>query len=924
TEGLLPFARWIADEANEAGRIKTERPVMVILGNPPYSGHSANKGDWIRKLLRGEDTSTGEKTDNYFEVDGKPLGERNPKWLNDDYVKFIRFAQWRIQKTGYGVLAFISNHGYLDNPTFRGMRQSLMESSDDIYVLDLHGNSKKKEKCPDGSQDENVFDIQQGVAIGIFVKRAGGSATPTRDACQSDSATVRHIHLWGLREVFGKNFHDQKQLTAGKSSWLYENDISTGNWTTIKPQSPSYLFVPRDTKLLEEYQAYWKIGDAMPENNVGFVTARDRFVTDFDRDSLERRIKEFRSEESNISSSELSSKYALKNTSSWNLGTARRLLRADGNWEHHFRMCLYRPFDSRHIYYSRIMLERPVHQIQMIGSGNWDIIFCSSHIVEFNLFRRGGNAMFPLYLYSQREKGDLLDASEPTDTPGGRRPNLSPEFIEEFSKKLGMTFVPDGKGDPGAAGNAAVSAAVLKASRLQNGGRDALHTASETLAVQGDSCNAAVSAAVSGASRPSFGQVEIRDRGRLPHWEIEGGIYFITFRLADSLPQSVLKAIIAEREDILKTARQAGREVSKAERARLAKLTSKKIERYLDSGAGACHLRNDKVAEVVADAIRHFDGKYYRLFAWTVMPNHVHIVVKLLPDHNLQKTLHSCKSFTSHQANLILGRKGIFWSREYYDHLVRDEEEFYRVVRYVANNPKKANLKDWKWCWVDEKWGQDAPNTASGTLALQNGGQDAPNTASETLALPGGRDALETASETLAVQGTFGPEDIFHYIYAVFHSPTYRSRYAEFLKIDFPRVPLTSNQTLFRTLCGLGKELVDLHLMEKHGPDLAGYPVDGSHQVEKVRYSEPGKCSAGGRVWINDAQYFGNVSPEVWEFHIGGYQVCQKWLKDRKGRTLSYDDQTHYQYIVSALSETIRIMSEIDQAIDQHGGWPIR
>jgi predicted helicase len=171
------FTQWLAEEANEASRIKQDAPVMVVLGNPPYSGHSANTGAWIANLLRGRDMLTNTETGNYFEVDGKPLGERNPKWLNDDYVKFIRFAQWRIEQTGYGVLAFITNHGYLDNPTFRGMRQSLMETFDDIYVLNLHGNSKKKERAPDGSEDENVFDIQQGVAICLMVKRAGKKET---------------------------------------------------------------------------------------------------------------------------------------------------------------------------------------------------------------------------------------------------------------------------------------------------------------------------------------------------------------------------------------------------------------------------------------------------------------------------------------------------------------------------------------------------------------------------------------------------------------------------------------------------------------------------------------------------------------------------------------------------------------------------
>jgi predicted helicase len=167
------------------------------------------------------------------------------------------------------------------------------------------------------------------------------------------------------------------------------------------------------------------------------------------------------------------------------------------------------------------------------------------------------------------------------------------------------------------------------------------------------------------------------------------------------------------------------------------------------------------------------------------------------------------------------------------------------------------------------------------------------------------------------LEETFGPEDIFNYAYAVFHSPTYRSRYAEFLKIDFPRLPLTSDKGLFRALVAKGAELVSLHLMEspKLNNLITKYPVVGPNQVETVRYDE-----ANQRVYINKSQYFAGISPEVWNFHIGGYQVCQKWLKARKGRTLSYDDLTHYQKIIVALKETIRLMEEIDALIP---GWPV-
>ncbi|MFO7958628.1 MAG: N-6 DNA methylase [Candidatus Brocadiia bacterium] len=158
----LPGMKSLAEESRLAGQVKKKKPILVILGNPPYSGHSSNRGEWI----------TG-KIEDYKQVDGEPLGERNPKWLQDDYVKFLRFAQWKIDQAGQGVVGMITNHSWLDNPTFRGMRRSLMKSFDEIYVLDLHGNSLKRETCPDGSPDENVFDIRQGVAVSFFLKLPG-------------------------------------------------------------------------------------------------------------------------------------------------------------------------------------------------------------------------------------------------------------------------------------------------------------------------------------------------------------------------------------------------------------------------------------------------------------------------------------------------------------------------------------------------------------------------------------------------------------------------------------------------------------------------------------------------------------------------------------------------------------------------------
>lgn len=264
----LDTMQWLAQEANSAAQIKRDTPITVILGNPPYSALSANMSDWIDGLLKGQ-TPNGKKVSSYYEIDDKPLGEKKV-WLQDDYVKFIRYGQWLIDRTGEGILAYITNHSYLDNPTFRGMRQSLMRSFSEIYLLDLHGNQKKKELAPDGSADKNVFDIQQGVAIGFFIKKR--SAT-------NKVAKVFHADLWGTRE------HKYEQLLLTEKGNVV--------WQELSPSSPYYLFIPHSEANRSEYESGWKITEAMPENVNGIVTARDHFVVDFDQASLLARINKF-------------------------------------------------------------------------------------------------------------------------------------------------------------------------------------------------------------------------------------------------------------------------------------------------------------------------------------------------------------------------------------------------------------------------------------------------------------------------------------------------------------------------------------------------------------------------------------------------------------------------------------------------------
>jgi predicted helicase len=585
-EETIGFAEYITQEADAAARVKKDEPIEVIIGNPPYSGHSANKGKWISGLI-----------DTYKRVDGKPLGERNPKWLNDDYVKFIRFGQWRVEKTGQGILAFITNHGYVDNPTFRGMRQSLMQTFTDIYLIDLHGNSLKKEKSPEEGRDENVFDIQQGVSIGIFIRE---------DVDKIEPAKVHHVDLWGAR--------------ADKYEWLASEDAASTEWTELAPSSPSYLFAPQDMDLVAEYEQGWKLTHAMPVNAIGMNSHRDSFAVSFEIGTMEQRIEDLVS--ADLEDEQIKVRYKLADTSDFNLSRARRSLRRSSNPARLATSCLYRPFDYRYVLYHSEVLDRLRTELnsQFVERENLGLVttrqtrepfavlavdrICGQHKI---VAKYDGSYISPLYLYPTND--NLLDMAEE-----GRRPNLSPEFTRDLSERLGLEFVPDGNGD---------------------------------------------------------------------------------------------------------------------------------------------------------------------------------------------------------------------------------------------------------------------------------------------------------------LSSTFGPEDVFHYAYAVFHSPTYRERYAEFLKRDFPRLPLTSDRTLFTALVGKGADLVGLHLMTSPVLDrlITRFPEGGDNVVEKVRYD-----ATNGRVYINNAQHFEGVREEVWGFRVGGYQVLDKWLKDRKGRALSFGDIRHYQRVVVVLSETRRLMLEIDETIP---GWPM-
>lgn len=321
------FADWISEEAQAAASIKRDSPIMVVTGNPPYSGISANKNPWIEGLLKGFDKLNNKKVSSYFEVEGKPLNEKK-QWLNDDYVKFIRFAQWRIEQTGFGVLAFITNHGFLDNPTFRGMRYSLMSEFDEIFVLDLHGNKKKKEVCPDGTVDHNVFDIQQGVSINFMIRHK------TNSNAGKKLASVHRAELWGTRDK--------------KFDWLKENTFKSTKFKRTTPASPFFTFIHQDNELSEEYYTGLKVTDIFPIHNSGMVTACDSLSIQFSKEQMWSTVKEF----SRLSPDEAKQKWDLGGNRDWTVEWAQQDVLNNKLSQEKVRPITYRPYDNRWTYYT--------------------------------------------------------------------------------------------------------------------------------------------------------------------------------------------------------------------------------------------------------------------------------------------------------------------------------------------------------------------------------------------------------------------------------------------------------------------------------------------------------------------------------------------------------------------------------------------
>jgi len=652
----------MAHEAGRANDAKDDTPFTVVIGNPPYKGHSENPSK-----IKGKLTFAGEIIQRFFKVRGEPLNERNPKWLNNDYVKFIAFAMKQIEDTGFGVVGYITSNSWLESPTFRGVRTGMIDSFPRVKILDLHGNIKKREIAEDGTRDEGVFAIEEGTNISII-----GKLNVTSDIRQSD-----------LLGPLGNG------TTPGKLRWLEENSI-TNISSSIIPLAPFFSLAPMESTsdgvnlLMAEFYAMTAVTDIQPINSAGIVTANDTLCVQFSKSEILSTISDFLkidispilanrdqlggSSEWKLQVSVDPVEITLKKKNEaqdWQVEYAQADLRAQKGWRKLTQPVNYRPFDQRYTIYtgnSRGIQCRPRPEVmqhmthgQNIGlvstrqrsqaTGIWGNVFAADNVIESTSISNKTkeiNYLFPLWLNASF--GETY-----------RRPNIDRSFAQALGKLISLTY-------------------------------------------------------------------------------------------QDGIPRGEQQKL----------------------------------------------------------------GNEFR---------------------------------------------------------VGDQESM-----------------------LNGMW---------------NGRGD--------------------------LTSDFGPRDLFDYIYAVLHSPRYRTRYAEFLKSDFPRIPTPQTRDLFAEIIPLGQELVALHLTK---PDEASVLLDPD-----IRFAGSGEARVertypkyeNGKVMINSSRWFEDVPQETWDFYIGGYRVCEKWLKDRSakggqnprpGRVLTDEDILHYRRIVTALTETRRIMTEIDQVIENHGGWP--
>ncbi len=404
----------LTKEGQKAKEIKEKIPILVVCANPPYSVSSENKSEFIEALM-----------DDYKK---DVRQERNIQPLSDDYIKFIRFAQWKIEQAGHGVIGYITNNSYLSGIIHRGMRHNLLQTFDEIYILNLHGSSRIGERAPDGGKDENVFDIQQGVAIILLVKTTKGKVT---------EGMTYYADVYGLREE--------------KYKYLLGNDVATTNWQKLELKEPYYFFVPKEFRGEEKYKNFWAITEIFDKLSTGITTHRDNLVVAFDSEELKRRLRRFI--DRSFPRELLTQEFLLKDTGTWKLSTARDLLAREGIQEKLVVRYAYRPFDARWIYYSDLLLDRSRREIMRhLLAKNIALVltrkvppiqvfsaFISSSAGDKHL-TADQSYFFPLYLYSTPSEGNMFNNMLEFEN---RQPNFKPEFLSAIQSLLGKEPSPE-------------------------------------------------------------------------------------------------------------------------------------------------------------------------------------------------------------------------------------------------------------------------------------------------------------------------------------------------------------------------------------------------------------------------------------------------------------------------------------------------
>jgi len=427
------FSHWLSDEANQANDVKRDSPVMVVLGNPPYSIVSSNLSDSQRALV-----------EKYKYVDGVKIKEKGAlqfeKIINDDYVKFISLGERFVNNNDEGVLAYINNHNFIDSPELRGLRWNLCKSFDKIFIIDLHGNAKKKEVCPDGSPDSNVFLIQQGVSINIFVKSGKKQ--------KNELAEVYYSECWGERNQ--------------KFDFLATHNLSNIAFKKANIAAPYFLFKFRDTALTAEYLSLFSVRDIFIKDSTGIISARDNMVIDNDKSKIFERVVSFGS--STLANGDLCKSLQISLKKGWDIDNARARVKSFSDVNGMIRPLQYRPFDTRFIFYDDSLVWTTAKPImrnflngdnvgllagkkgQVVGSMPWNLVFISKLMADFNLFYRGGINFFPLYLNTQ--KSDIPVGQSELDYSLTRKPNLNTVIVQQISQKIGLKFTDEKEQDP--------------------------------------------------------------------------------------------------------------------------------------------------------------------------------------------------------------------------------------------------------------------------------------------------------------------------------------------------------------------------------------------------------------------------------------------------------------------------------------------